>query len=66
MTTNGRAIDGVVGGAEGEIDGTCFIGPIPSTCPSSGEMRVSFKDYMWMLSKPDVEQPYVKMGHPSG
>jgi hypothetical protein len=61
--------DGVVGGAEGEIDGDMFYWAYTIDLPlPSGEMRVSFKDYMWMLSETRVlNKAYMsKWGIPVG
>ena len=62
--------DGVVGGAEGEIDVGRFIGPTPSDSSQlpSGKCACHLRTTCGCCPRnPCVEQSlYVKMGHPSG
>ena len=61
--------DGVVGTAEGKTAGDMFYWAYTIDLPtSSGDRRVSFKDYMWMLSNDRVlNKAYMsKWGIPLG
>ena len=61
--------DGVVGTAEGKTAGDMFYWAYTIDLPTpSGERRVSFKDYMWMLSDDRVlNKAYMsKWGIPLG